>query len=74
MARPPRIEIPGAVYLLSSRCDPGVAACVDDADRRALLGLVAQTMQRFDAQVLAYCLLPIISNCCCSPGRPISRA
>ncbi|MCV2420073.1 transposase [Paucibacter sp. DJ2R-2] len=58
MARPPRIEIPGAVYLLSSRCDPGVAACVDDADRRALLALVAQTMQRFDAQVLAYCLQP----------------
>ena len=58
MARPPRIELPGAVYHLSSRCEPGVAACVDDVDRRALLDLIAQTMQRFDAQVLAFCLLP----------------
>ncbi|OYU28934.1 MAG: transposase [Burkholderiales bacterium PBB2] len=58
MARPPRIELAGAVYHLSSRCDAGVCAFEDDADRRSLLALIAQTMQRFDAQVLAYCLLP----------------
>lgn len=57
MARPPRIEFAGAVYHVSSRCDTG-KAFVDDTDREAFLQLLAQAMQRFDAQVLAYCLLP----------------
>jgi REP element-mobilizing transposase RayT len=30
---------------------------VDDDDRRALLAVVARTMQRFDAEVLAFCLM-----------------
>lgn len=30
---------------------------MDDADREALLAVVAQGMQRFDAQVLSYCLI-----------------
>ncbi|MEJ6008103.1 transposase [Paucibacter sp. AS339] len=58
MARPPRIEFPGAVYHVSSRSEAGVPAFADDVDRQALLDLLAQAMQRFDAQVLAYCLLP----------------
>jgi REP element-mobilizing transposase RayT len=33
-------------------------AFAEDADRVAFLGLLAQTMRRFDAQLLAYCLLP----------------
>ncbi|MFY7865244.1 transposase [Roseateles sp.] len=57
MARPSRIEFPGAVYHISSRCEPGHSAFADDVDRRALIDLMAQAMQRFDAQVLAYCLL-----------------
>jgi len=56
MARPPRIEFPGAVYHVSSHCLPGVRAFADDDDRAAFVQLLAQTMQRFDAQVLAYCL------------------
>lgn len=28
-----------------------------DADREALLGVIAQAMSRFDAQMLAYCLM-----------------
>ncbi|MCH7344557.1 transposase [Pelomonas sp. CA6] len=54
MARPLRIEIPGAVYHVSSHGGPPVFA--DDTDRATFLELLAQAMQRFDAQVLAYAL------------------
>ena len=52
MARPLRIEFPGAVYHLSSRADREVF--LDDTDRASLLEVIAQAAQRFDAQVLAY--------------------
>lgn len=58
MARPPRIEFPGAVYHVSAWSEAGNPAFAQTADREAFLGLLAQTMQRFDAQLLAYCLLP----------------
>lgn len=58
MARPLRIEYAGAVYHLSSRAEAGAVVFHDDADRRALLAVIAQAMERFDAQVLAYCLEP----------------
>jgi putative transposase len=54
MARPPRIEFAGAVYLLSSHGEQGAAIFRDDDDRAALLAVIAQAVQRFDAQVLAY--------------------
>ncbi|MFG6446830.1 transposase [Roseateles sp. BYS180W] len=54
MVRPLRIEYPGAVYFVSSKADFPVFA--DDQDRSTLLNLMAQAAQRFDAQVLAYCL------------------
>ncbi|MCU7372266.1 transposase [Paucibacter sp. O1-1] len=54
MARPPRIEFAGAVYLLSSHGEQGAAIFRDDADRATLLAVMAQAAQRFDAQVLAY--------------------
>lgn len=57
MARPLRIEFPGAVYHVTSRGDRRDAIFEDDTDRQALLGIVAQTMERFDACVLAYCLM-----------------
>lgn len=52
MARPLRIEFPGAVYHVATRGDGPVFA--DDEDRRLLLELLDQAVQRFDAQVLAY--------------------
>lgn len=52
MARPLRIEFPGAVYHVATRGDGAVF--VDDEDRRLLLELLHQAVQRFDAQVLAY--------------------
>lgn len=58
MARPLRIETPGAIYWVTCKGESDMAVFNDDADRRALLEVIAQAMQRFDAQVLAYCLEP----------------
>ncbi|MEH0167984.1 transposase [Roseateles microcysteis] len=58
MARPTRIEFAGAVYHVCSRSEAGEAVFVDDIDRQALLTVLGQAMQRFDAQVLAFCLMP----------------
>lgn len=57
MARQPRIEFPGAVYHVTTRSDRQEPIFEDDEDRHALLAIVAQAMERFDAQVLAYCLM-----------------
>lgn len=57
MTRPLRIEFPGAIYHVTSRGDRREPIFVDDTDREALLAVVAQGMRRFDAQVLAYCLM-----------------
>jgi putative transposase len=57
MSRPLRIEFAGALYHVTSRGDRRESIFVDDEDRRALLGVVAQGLERFDAQMLAYCLM-----------------
>ena len=57
MARVLRIEFPGAIYHVTSRGDRREAIYVDDADRRRFLELAAQAMDRFDASVMAYCLM-----------------
>ncbi|MBB4846268.1 REP element-mobilizing transposase RayT [Paucibacter oligotrophus] len=57
MARPLRIEFPGAIYHLTARGDRREDIFVDDKDRALLLTVLAQGMARFDAVVLAYCLM-----------------
>ena len=57
MARPLRIEFPGAVYHLTSRGDRREPIFADDEDRESFLDVLAQAMARFDAQVLAFCLM-----------------
>jgi Transposase IS200 like len=57
MARPLRIEFPGAVYHVTSRGDRREAIFDDDADRHAFLNVIAQATERFDAAILAYCLM-----------------
>ena len=57
MSRPLRLEFPGAVYHVTSRGDRREAIYRDDADRVAQLEVLAQAMDRFDAEVLAYCLM-----------------
>ena len=57
MARPLRIEFPGAVYHVTSRGDRRESIFVDDEDRAGLLTVLALALDRFDAQALAYCLM-----------------
>ena len=57
MARPLRIEFPGAVYHVTSRGDRRESIFEDDQDRLIFLGIVAQALSRFDGQMLAYCLM-----------------
>ena len=57
MARPLRIEFPGAIYHVTSRGDRREVIFEDDADRHRWLAVLAQAASRFDAQVLAYCLM-----------------
>jgi putative transposase len=57
MARPLRIEFPGAVYHVTSRGDRREAIFVDDVDRRALLDVLASGLERFDGCALAWCFM-----------------
>lgn len=55
MSRPLRIEFPNAIYHVTARGDRREPIYVDDDDRILQLRVVETAMQRFDAQVLAYC-------------------
>lgn len=57
MARPLRIAFPGGIYHVTSRGDRQEPIFTDDRDRATLLRVLAQAMDRFDARVLAYCLM-----------------
>ena len=57
MARPLRIEFPGALYHVTARGDRREAIFADDEDRAAFLTILGQGLARFDACVLAYCLM-----------------
>lgn len=52
-----RIEFPGAIYHVTARGDRREPIFEDDEDRLALLEVVAQAMSRFDAEMVAYCLM-----------------
>lgn len=57
MSRPLRIEFPGAVYHVTSRGDRREPIYRDDLDRAAQLNVIAEALERFDARLLAYCLM-----------------
>lgn len=57
MSRPLRIEFAGAVYHVTTRGDRRESIYRDDVDRQAQLAVLAQALDRFDGQVLAYCLM-----------------
>lgn len=57
MARPLRIEFPGAVYHVTCRGDRREPIFTDDTDRQHLLGILGDACRRFDARALAYCLM-----------------
>jgi hypothetical protein len=49
MSRPLRIEFPVAIYHVTSRGDRREPIFEDDSDRAALLSVLEEGMQRFDA-------------------------
>jgi REP element-mobilizing transposase RayT len=57
MARPLRLEYPGALYHVTTRGNRRETIFTDDKDRKTWLALLKQTLSRFDATVYAYCLM-----------------
>ncbi|MCK7493619.1 MAG: transposase [Comamonadaceae bacterium] len=55
MARPFRIEFPGATYHVTSRGDRQEPIYRDEADRRTHLAVLGDAAERFDVGILAYC-------------------
>lgn len=58
MARPLRIEYPGAVYHVLTRGNNRQAIFRDDADRRVYLAKLRQYCAEKEVELLCYCLLP----------------
>lgn len=57
MARPLRIEFPGALYHVTARGDRGEAIYEDDADRRLFLGVLGAVVADVGWLCHAYCLM-----------------
>ena len=57
MARPLRIEYPGAMYHVTSRGNARAAIFENDADRFLFLSILTQTIKRFNWLCHAYCLM-----------------
>ncbi len=55
MARPLRIEFPGALYHLTARGNAGEDIFLDDGDRPALLDVLASVCERFGWRCHAWC-------------------
>jgi putative transposase len=57
MSRPLRIEFPGAVYHVTARGNRRSTIFADDADRHALIDILAKALDRHNAAALSYCLM-----------------
>jgi REP element-mobilizing transposase RayT len=57
MARPLRIEFPGALYHVTARGDGREDIYLGEADQRAFLTLLAEICERFNWWIHAYCLM-----------------
>lgn len=57
MARPLRIEFPGALYHVTSRGNARAAIYIDDADRRRFLALLTDVIEHDNWLCHAYCLM-----------------
>lgn len=58
MARPLRVLVPGGVHHVISRGTERTDLFLDDADRRAFLGILRTVNDRFGFECLSYCLMP----------------
>ena len=57
MARPLRVEFPGAVYHVTSRGNARQAIFLDKDDRESFLGVLSSVAARFKWVCHAYCLM-----------------
>ena len=57
MARPLRLEFPGAVYHLTARGDRQEPIFLNDADRRKFLDLLGKEVKQQDWICYGYCLM-----------------
>lgn len=57
MSCPLRIGFAGAIYHVTSRGDRRETIFEDDEDREALMEVLEQGLERFDATMFAYCLM-----------------
>lgn len=57
MARPLRIEFPGAVYHVTSRGNARADIFDGDNDQNLFLSILGQTVKRFNWLCHAYCLM-----------------
>ncbi len=57
MARPLRLEFPGAIYHVTSRGNRQEAIYEDDADRLQWLDILSRVCERYNWRVHAYCLM-----------------
>lgn len=57
MARPIRIEFPGAVYHVTSRGNAREPIFIDDSDREDFLSILASVVRRYNWLCHAYCLM-----------------
>ncbi len=74
MARPPRVEVPGALYHVTARGNERRPLFRDDADRNEYLDRIARCRQRFRFELLAYCLMTNHVHLAIRPGpEPLSR-
>jgi putative transposase len=74
MARPPRLEFPGAVYHVVVRGNEQRAIFRDDVDRKRYLERMAHYRKKFDFRLLAFCLMTNHVHLALRAGRfPLSR-
>jgi putative transposase len=57
MARPLRIEYPGAFYHVMNRGNTGMAIFKSERDREKFLEYVGRAVKRYDIKVHTYCLM-----------------
>ncbi|MBC7098413.1 transposase, partial [Candidatus Bipolaricaulota bacterium] len=57
MARPLRVELPGALYHITSRGNAGEPIFLDDRDRSAFLEILGEVVKRYRFRCYAYCLM-----------------
>jgi hypothetical protein len=62
MARPLRLEVPGATYHVMARGNQGQKSCIDDHDREMWLATTVQAWKRTGWLIHAWALMTIINQ------------